>query len=320
MDDLELIEKKAQTWMAEAKDLDSFAQAARVLHQVAEQRKMRSEAARAQSGESLPKGEARRGKVGFLIATLLPALAFVVTAGTFLYQMKQGNVATQAQEDSQWRSALEKIKTDSESAPIGALEMHSFFASRQYAKEARPVAAMLLESVDDRSVFDLVYFDLVYDKQHQNQEELITLARALTERLSTEQEKCMRAAGKQLPPPDGSFAEFLKAPEHFCDDEKDLEKIDADTAKLDSVSQGLSDLWKNRHLHMSPAKQDLAGVAFLNGDFSGLDFRHAVLRGAGFYGDCHLTGAQLDQRESVDHCGGQESNKLAAALKPTVAR
>ncbi len=312
MDDLDVIELKAHVWMEQSQDLDTLARVAGLLHEVDQQRKLRMELASAASRPQKAKAERRQDAVRFWSATLLPAFAFLVTALTFVWQIEQGQKNARALEDSQWRSAVEKIGPIAQPAAVGVLEMKSFFGS-DYAKESRPVAAALLVSVEDPSIFDDVYFDLVKNTTQQNDWELIALARALTSRLKTARDSCISARGPDRVVAGPSLAHFLDAPGDFCDNQSDLDKIDADMQKLDSVSNGLIALWKDPARKMKPAGEDLEAIAFLNGDFSGLDFQRASLSGSGFYGNCRLEGTSLDSNASFNHCNSANSKSLVAA-------
>ncbi len=315
MNDLDVIEQKARAWMEQAEDLDSLAKAAAVLHEVDQQRKLRMELESAGSQAEKAVAERRQSAIRFWSATLLPAFAFLVTALTFLWQIEQGKETARAQADSQWRSAVEKIGPIAQPAAVGALEMKSFFAS-DYAKESRPVAAALLVSVDDPSIFDDVYFDLVKDTTQQNDWDLIALARALTSRLKAKRDSCIAARAKDRTLADPSLGHFLDAPQDFCDDQSDLDKIDADMQKLDSVSEGLITLWRNPTRKMKPGGEDLEAIAFLNGNYDGLDFRRASLSGSGFYGQCSLEDASFDTKTSLNHCSGGNSTSIVAAATP----
>jgi hypothetical protein len=310
MDDLDLIESKARTAIEESKDLDSLAKAAQILRDVEGQRKIRADVRAAQHIALRSAAERKEEKVRFLIGTLMPTLAFLVTAGTFLFQIYQGKIAAQQQEDSQWRSALEKIAPDSKSAHVGALEMESFFSSPRYQNVSRPVAASLLVTINDPTIFDLIFADFLDKTVGQKQQELVTVARALTSRLRGRYEGRKNVVDKSCGP-DNSFAQFLRRPECFYDDDnpQDAEeetRVDADQWKLDTVSHKLISLWKDPGSKLKPAQQPLEGVAFYtekSGDYTGLDFSGAQLSGSGFYGNCDLSGAKFDvPQKSVDHC------------------
>jgi hypothetical protein len=310
MDDLDLIESKARAAIEESKDLDSLAKATQILRDVDEQRKLRADARAAQHNALRSAAERKEDKVRFMVATLMPTLAFLVTAGTFLYQIHAGKVAAQAQEDSQWRSALEKIAPDPKSAHVGALEMESFFASERYQNVSRPVAASLLVTIDDPNIFDLIFADFLDKTVGHKQQELVTVARALTSRLRSRYEGRKNVVDKDCPQ-DSSFAQFLRRPECFYDDDdpKDAEEetlVDTDMWKLDTVSHKLISLWKDPVSNLKPSQQALEGIAFYTekgGDYTGLDFSGAQLSGSGFYGNCNLTGVKFDvPQKSVDHC------------------
>jgi hypothetical protein len=312
MDDLDVIELKALVCMEQAQDLDTLAKVAGLLHGVDQQRKLRMELASAASRPQKAKAERRQDAVRFWSATLLPAFAFLVTAFTFMWQIEQGKQAARAQEDSQWRSAVEKIGPTAPPAAVGVLEMKSFFVS-DYAKESRPVAASLLVAVDDPNIFDDVYFDLVNEATPTGDGNLIALARALTSRLKDTRDRCISARRPGRAQATPSLADFLDAPGDYCDNQSDLDKIEADTVKLDSVSQGLSALWKNPTRKMTPKGEDLNGIVFLDGDFSKLDFQGASLIGSVFYGDCRLEGTSLDSNASLNRCTSGNSKSLVAA-------
>jgi hypothetical protein len=215
----------------------------------------------------------------------------------------------QSQEDSQWRSALEKISIDTQAAHIGALEMQSFFHSPRYRKQSRSVAASLLWRVDDRDLFDVVFFDLVEKTTERNQQELITLARAMGDRLQERYSIRMKALGTDSPQ-DSSFEHFLKSPEEFYDDDKEDQKkaelqVDVEEWELDSICHGLIEVWKDPTFRAESSKRDLTGIAFYTtkGDYKGVDFRGAEVRGTAFYGECNLDGAKFDRSAQYkDNC------------------
>jgi hypothetical protein len=310
MDDLDLIESKARSAIEESKDLDSLAKATQIFRDLEEQRKIRADLAAIQHNVQHSAAQRREERVRFLIATMMPTLAFLVTAGTFLFQIHQGKVAAQAQEDSQWRSALEKIAPDSKSAHVGALEMESFFSSPRYQNVSRPVAASLMVAIDDPSIFDLIFADFLDKTIEHKQQELVTVARALTSRLQSRYEGRKNVSDKACPH-ENSFAQFLRQSECFYDDDdpkdaKEEDQVEADKWKLDTVTQMLISLWQDPRLKLTPSQQSLEGIAFYterNGNYKRLDFSGAQLSGSGFYGNCDLVDTKFDfPQKSVDHC------------------
>lgn len=307
MDELDLIESKARAAIEDSKDLDSLAKATRILRDVEEKRKIRADLAMAQQKADHAAAERSSEKARFWTATLLPTLAFVVTAGALVWQIQQGKVTAQAEEDSQWRAALEKIELDPKSAHVGALEMESFFSIDQRKRVARIIAASLLAKIDDPNIFQLVFEDI---ETHQ-QSDLVLLARMLTLRLQDSydghsnvlnQEGCHQAKS--------SFKLFLSKPECFYADNdpaqnKEIEEIDLTESKLDSVTRELAALWANSKSGLTAANQDLQNIAFYTSDrvdYAGLNFHGSQLDGSGFYGQCDVSGAGLDNRKAVDYC------------------
>ena len=235
MDDLSVIESKALAAVQNSTDLDSLAKAVQILRDVTEQRNARAETGR------------KSETVRFWTAILLPTLAFALTSFTFLYQIHEGRIAAQAQEDSQWRLALEKVTTDAKAAQVSALEMESFFNSPRWEDVSRPVGASLLAGVDDTSIFDLVFADFMDKSVEHRQEEIVVLARALTSRLQNRYiaRKDVRDPKCQ---PHASFAEFLLSPDCYYDDDdpKDANEeilVEADLWKLDTVINQLITVW-----------------------------------------------------------------------------
>jgi len=304
MDDFDLIEKKARMWMEDAKDLDSLSKAAQVLRDVDERRKKTS--------TKRPLSE----KV-LVYTTLFSALGLLVTAGTAFYNLEQGIAAAQAQEDSQWRTAVEKCAPGSKTPSIGALEMKSFFRSKRYGKESRTVAATLLRNIDDNILFDDIFFDLVNvgKSKQNNDQELIALAKILSSQLNDRYKGRMEKLKQGDRPRNHTFAHFLEKPDDFYDDskhpeqKKEEEQIDADIYRLDTISKGLIDIWKDPHFNPSKAEVDLEEIVFLNGDYSGIDFSVFRLKGAGFYGGCVLTGVKFGDVKPGDHCEQGEPNQ-----------
>jgi len=305
MNDLDLIETKARAFIEEAKDLDSLAKAAKIIRDLDEQRKIRAELNAAKQDADRT-AERRSEKVRFWTATLLPTLAFLVTAGTFLFQIQQGKVAAQGQEDSQWRTELEKSATDPKLAPVGALEMQSFFGSKRYSDQSRKVAATLLSGIDDPDLFDLVFFDIIdadvrKTTELSHQQDLIALAKALSERLQGLYSDRLAAPGKDLPE-DQTLKNFLADPGEFYDHDqlKEENEVDVKEWELDSVSRGLIKLWGT-----TPPTQNLTGIIFYttqapdqpNVDWGVVDFRGAELKNVQFYGTCKIDPTKFDTSE-----------------------
>jgi hypothetical protein len=247
--------------------------------------------------------------------TLITLLPVIITGATFLLsfsaQLYQQRVRTQEARDAEWRSALKQVSTkQSETAVQGAYEMVSFLDDAKYGAQAAAIAAALLPSIRDHIAFDLVFFNLIERENRGNQNEFIAIDSSLTQQLLDAYGQAKENLGDLKTPPTGgdSFSNFLLHPEQFFREDTDSDKLAfvLDKAwELDSVSDGLSQLWSGQLKGKRPTldHQGLNDLVFLNNDFSSVDFRGAGrMNNVQFLGDCKVNRAMLPPAGTTVNC------------------
>ncbi len=304
MKELDTIELQLIDQARKVENLENLSKVAEILRNIAERKKLLAESEKARFEASDAAAGSSFQKTRFWATTLTPLLAVFLTAATFglsfFFQIQQSKKTATDEEDSQWRSAIEKAYFSKSASRSGAvLEMQSFLTSPRYRAGARSVASTLLPEVEDTGVFDLVFFDLLSRTNEENQDEMVDLVRAISNRLwDVHQKAILESSVRGLR--DSSFTSFLRRPDSFFDaDDPRLREALAATWKLDSVSRGLADLWR-QSVHTtgpSPRGQDLSGIAFLNGDFTNVSFKGASINDTSFVGKCKVNRQDFDEAQ-----------------------
>lgn len=245
---------------------------------------------------------------------LVPLLPVGITAATFLisyhFQVVQQTSQAASAEDTEWRKALEPIgKKDSGAAALGAFEMESFFTKNgHHFAQARAIDASLLPRIDDKFTFDVLFFDLIPETTQDSLNQIVTIDSLITTQLRELYSAAIGNHQNEHLPKDMSFRNFIEHPAAFFDESTqstDLNDVLTKTWELDSVTDGLRALWLGDYAdhHLTPDKQSLGDTVFLNGDFTGVDFRHTASMGdVQFYGDCKVDSSKLPVNVKPD-CG-----------------
>ena len=227
--------------------------------------------------------------------SLTPLLSVLITgaalASTSAIQLWQNHTASTQKVDSDWRTSLEKVSLDEKEAAIGAFEMQSFFGSDKYGAQARSIASALLPNIVDEREFDAAFFVMLPWTDNKNQNDLVNVARSITNNLADLQEASRHLDPAHPQPADASFENFIQNPDQFFDPATHsdfIKRAQTEAWKLESVSNGLSSLWTSSRLssHIQPRGQDLSGIVFLGNNFKGVDFRAASLDHSEFVGSC----------------------------------
>jgi hypothetical protein len=253
----------------------------------------------------------RRSKISRILHEVTPLLSVLFTLVAFAtsihFQMVQADRDAVDKRDAQWRSALEKISADKNSASWSAFEMETFFTVDPYSGQARATAANLLPQTPDRGAFDIVFFQMAKTSDQTNLTEILGIARQVSNDVRDAHDTAVRHHVKS-PLADTSLAAFLSDPASFYDENDAVEhdelvKTLTEMWKLESVSRGLSQLWQGVHgyPHLSVGSADLTNILFLNNDFSGVDFKKASMNEGGFYGSC-LVDKDLLPSPDIYHC------------------
>ena len=243
---------------------------------------------------------------------LTPLLSLLITALTLLsssiLQFYQGHSGSMQKEDSDWRSALEKVSLEQNSAAIGTFEMQSFLGTRRHRDQARSIATALMPNIVDKYEFDAAFFVLLEKTDQNNQNDILSIARSISNDLRELHQNATRANGCRLVN-DCSLSMFVMQPEQFLDSEtqaNELRQALTDAWKLESVCSGLSSIWgtKGSRTSVEPKKSDLSGIIFLNNDYSGVDFREASMQDTEFIGKCSVDKDKLP-RGFLSNCAGK---------------
>jgi hypothetical protein len=239
-----------------------------------------------------------------LLTILISTAAMLLTFFGQMAQVKQASVATKVEaqqareavvaaaaqkEDSDWRTAVEKVSITGESSAVTAYEMESFLSSPRYGSQARSIAVAASPVIADAFEFDSAFFVLLGQTTEGNQGDLLNVARSVSNQVRDLHSAAIRARPGRAVPKDASLRHFVASPEDFFQEGTETEQLKEallELWKLDSVSSGLSSLWlgAQRAKVAKPQGADLAGILFLGHDFRGLDFRADDLTGAVFLG------------------------------------
>jgi uncharacterized protein YjbI with pentapeptide repeats/cell division protein FtsL len=240
----------------------------------------------------------------FNLMTLVPLLAVVLTGVALVVQAWQFRLNAEQQreaaEDSQWRDAIKNLSIETSSKLLtGVFELQSFFRSR-YGKPARSIAVALLPRVQDEGGFDVVFGDLVDLTQADDQADLISVGRSLSNQERGLFQKALQiwqqAHGNQTPPP--KFVDFVIDPSpYFSEDNAEqatlLTQALSLSWRIETVSADLGNLWQKRATVLTPADQDLSLVILQGVDVHGVDFSGAVINGVVF-DNAQLAGTVFD--------------------------
>jgi hypothetical protein len=142
-------------------------------------------------------------------------MTLVVQQGANSRRDKEASIQKEA---SDWREALSKVSVSKTDSPIGAFEMESFLDDDKYADKARSIAASLLPSVADPQEFDAGFFVLLKGTNADNQNEIIGIARSLTDTQETLKNKALNASKGKAHTKDQSFDNFIMHPQEFFDE------------------------------------------------------------------------------------------------------
>jgi hypothetical protein len=288
VDELSAIEKKALEQAAASDDLEVRRKAMEIANAVSEKRKVMTETAKLLLDTKEASRESKFGRTRYWAGTLTPLLAVFLTGATLLMQTWQyqssAKLQVDANEDSQWRDAIKNVSMrDTGTTLISAFAMRTFFDSSHYSLQARTVAATLLPHVDNPDGFDNVFFDMLDDNSKPNQAHIVAIAKTIFNSqldlyhvnvLASQPVKLEFATLKEILGEDDP-------PTFIQQDPASRKQAVASAWMLDSVSDGLHDLWVSKN--GTPQGMDLGGVVLEFGQFDGLDFSRTNLRGGALY-------------------------------------
>ena len=251
-------------------------------------------------------------KLAPLITAFVTAVALLVSTATNAWLSEAGMVE---RNNTAWRNALEKVSMEDKQAVVGTLEMQTFFGDKEYGKQARAIAAVLLPRVSDPSAFDTALYQMRNGSRSLNELHYATMARTITSSLHNLYVLAKGSRTADQLPPDSSFENFVQHPEAFVQGTAEadwLERAQGETWKLDSVSNILSDSWKQSNTHAIASSMDLSGIIFSGHDFSGIDFRAVDMEGSSFVGSCKVDPQALPSKVLV-LCEGRQTNSSNSA-------
>ena len=288
MDELDAIEKKALEQAVASDDLEVRRKAMEIATAVSEKRNLMMETTKILLDTKEASLEYKFGRTKYWASTLTPLFAVLLTGAALLAQTWQYQSSAKLQvdvsEESQWRDAIKNVSMkDTGTTLISAFAMRTFFDSPHYSVQARTVAATLLPHVDNPDGFDNVLFDMLYDNSKSNQSHIVAVAKTLFNS-QLDLYRVSVLANQPVKLEFGTLREILgddDPPIFIQQDIASRKQAVAAAWMLDSVSDGLHDLWVSKS--GTPQGMDLGGVVLEFGQFDGLDFSHANLRGGALY-------------------------------------
>jgi uncharacterized protein YjbI with pentapeptide repeats len=288
MDELDVIEKKALEQAMSAADLKDRAQALEIAKTVTEKRKMMKETEKIGLDAREASVEFKFARTKYWAAAVTPILAVFLTGAALVVQSRQFSDSAKRQidanEESQWRDAIKNVSfKDPGATLVSAFGMHSFFDSPRYSTQARTIAATLLPHVDNPDGFDNVFFDLLDTANTSNQGHVVAIAKTLfNSQLDLFRFNVL--VNRPTPVDFQALREMLgddDPPDFVQTDSTSRRQAAASAWMLDSISDGLNNMWINKNA--MPKGADLGGIVFERGQFNELDFSDANLQGGALY-------------------------------------
>jgi hypothetical protein len=314
LDNLDPIEQKALDLAGRSDDPDSMLKAVQILNIIADQR---------QKTAGLEQASLEHKKAGRaleitqiwakILTPVLPFIAIIVTVVTLGVQMRQASTASEAQrkasEDTQWHETMKSVTLQPPSAAlVGAFNMESFLDTARYHDQARSILSALLPQVEDSSGFDVVFFNLHRSTDGDNQIQLISIARVVAAK-DLDNFKIANRRGKK------NFRDFVGDPTAFFEDEPDSPNLSSALARsweIDSISHGLSGLWRPGSGHVSAPASDLSGI-ILESEFEQVDFSSTNLSSTSFWG-ANVKNANFSAVTKFDKSEWQDTNWWQASM------
>lgn len=202
------------------------------------------------------------------------ALAFMIISDERKESERLAVLQRNANEDAQWREALKLVSfRDPGSAQIGVLAMQGFFASSQYASQARAIAVLLLPNVSNTYAFDEVLSRM--GPPHTDRDNYRDLT-GIAQMLGFDQRARFHISGaasrKNTPFLVESPGAMKANPKDFDRDKDPQARVAA--WELDAASRTLRSVWtdKDPQKRLAPSGWQLSGAVLENANFDGLDF------------------------------------------------
>lgn len=182
----------------------------------------------------------------------------------------------EAHEDTEWREALKSVSfNDPRSSMIGAFAMQGFFNSPRYSQHAREIASGLLANTKNVSDFDEILTEMREKTDASNMTHMTVVAQML----GYEQRSKYKMKGAAS---DADTPFLMKVVDEIDPNPNNLEhnpdlQVKIAAWEIDSISQFLCQLWRDRNKKLSPVNQVLTGTVLENCDFDNLDFSNSHL-------------------------------------------
>jgi len=238
----------------------------------------------------------------FIATSIVPAISVFIAMVALVFQANQFKKSSDTQarqsEDERWGESMKAVSlADPKASIVGALAMQTFFPSQRYGKQSQMIAAALLPNVKNVTGFDEVLDDLIQSVPADGQYLVTGIGSMLL--MAAREEHHLKGAILESP---SETPVFLEHDVLSIDPNPDLEKegeLMQDKIyawELDSVSQGLTRLWRMKKL--TPDRYlvsiVLENASFAQLDFSNVDFERSVFLDADF-SDAKLTNVNLNQ-------------------------
>lgn len=289
MGELDIIEKKALEQAAAAQTQKERAEALEIAKAITETRKLMKETEKIELDAKEVSREYKFGRTQHWASMLTPLLAVALTAYTLYNQTQQFKETAKLQadgnEESEWRDAIKNLSMkDARTTLLGAFSMHGFFNSPHHANQARTIAATMLPHVDISDGFDNIFFDILDNTNTSNQVHIVAIGKTLFN-LQLDLYHVNVLANRPAQLDFQTLREMLgddDPPDFISKDSASRLEAGARAWMLDSVSDGLSNLWMNNRV-AAPRGLDLGGVVFEDSQFNGLDFSNTNLQGGALF-------------------------------------
>jgi hypothetical protein len=252
----ESIEIDALCKAAESGDPEHRLKWIEVAKAIQERRKIIIDAADAELRSKNSALDIKNRRVQFLATTLTPLIAVLITALALVFQSLQfGETAKRESiknEDAQWQEMMKSVSVkDPKVAFVGALAMQSFFSSPRYGKQSRSVATALLPQINNVNGFDEIYAEMIHqtNKERNNEDDLTSISQMITMSARYQHETPITALqDKDDVPPFLQYDVLNIDPNPDYDKEGQPMRDKVMAWELDTVSQGLFDIWQDEKL------------------------------------------------------------------------
>lgn len=303
VDALDSIEADAIKQANEAEDPEVRLKWIAIANAIQDRRKSRAETNNAVLTAKNTAADLHHQRMRFFLATFTPTVSTFIAVFALLFQGFQFEKSSKLQadqfaksiklqadqnEDSKWQESMKSVSfKDPQSALTGALSMQPFFSLQRYASQSRAIASSLLPIVSNVDGFDEVLAALYATTNAKVSDDQIPITGIAQTLLLAARER-HRLLGTAWSGARGMPA-FLHYRIESIDpvpSDREWEQSARDKVaawEIDSVSQRLSQLWKEKQM---PPDSFLENLTLEDASFNNVDFSKRDLTGSILYDAC----------------------------------